>query len=76
MTPTAPIRHADPDACVEAILQRVGKHVVLGLPVAIGKPNVLVNALVRRIAADPMLKLTIMLAYSSSDGTRLPSTPP
>lgn len=64
MTPTAPTRFSDLDACVDAILRRVGKHVVLGLPVAIGKPNALANALVRRVAADPSLRLTIITALS------------
>ena len=64
MTHPAPIRFADPDACVEATLGRVGKRVVLGLPVAIGKPNPLVNAFVRRAVGDPSLSLTIVTALS------------
>ena len=50
--------------CVEATLSRVGKHVVLGLPVAIGKPNTLVNAFVARALADPQIRLTIVTALS------------
>lgn len=64
MTHPAPVRFTDPDACVEATLGRVGKRVVLGLPVAIGKPNPLVNAFVRRAARDPSLSLTIVTALS------------
>jgi len=64
MAHPAPVRFADPDACVEATLSRVGKRVVLGLPVAIGKPNPLVNAFVRRAARDPSLSLTIVTALS------------
>lgn len=64
MTATAPTRFSDPDACVEATLSRVGKHIVLGLPVAIGKPNPLVNAFVRRAQADPSIRLTIITALS------------
>jgi acyl-CoA hydrolase len=52
------------NACVDAILERVGKRVVLGLPVGIGKPNLLVNELVARALADPTLKLTIFTALS------------
>ena len=37
---------------------------VLGLPVAIGKPNTLVNAFVARALADRNLKLTIITALS------------
>lgn len=64
MTQSAPARFTDLDACVEATLSRVGKHLVMGLPVAIGKPNPLVNAFVRRVARDPSLKLTIVTALS------------
>jgi acyl-CoA hydrolase len=60
----APIRFSDLDACVEATLSRVGKEVVMGLPVAIGKPNALVNAFVRRAAHDPSIRLTIVTALS------------
>ncbi|HKE95422.1 MAG TPA: acetyl-CoA hydrolase/transferase C-terminal domain-containing protein, partial [Povalibacter sp.] len=64
MNPPALVRFSDPDACVEATLSRVGKHIVLGLPVAIGKPNPLVNAFVRRALADPAIQLTIITALS------------
>jgi acyl-CoA hydrolase len=64
MTQPAPIRFADLDACVEATLSRVGHRIVMGLPVAIGKPNPLVNAFVRRAAKDPKLSLTIVTALS------------
>ncbi|MBM0104467.1 acetyl-CoA hydrolase [Steroidobacter sp. S1-65] len=64
MSASSPLRFTAPDDCVEATLNRVGKHVVLGLPVAIGKPNTLVNAFVARVAADPTLKLTIITALS------------
>ncbi len=60
----APLRCASAEECVESTLSRVGKHVVLGLPVAIGKPNLLVNAFVARAAADPGLRLTIVTALS------------
>jgi acyl-CoA hydrolase len=62
-TPVAQ-RHSDVDSCVEATLSRVGKEIVLGLPLGIGKPNRLVNAFVRRAAADPTIKLTILTALS------------
>jgi len=59
-----PMRFAQPDDCVEATLSRVGKHIVMGLPVAIGKPNPLVNAFVRRAVSDPGIRLTIVTALS------------
>lgn len=64
MTVAASLRFTAPDDCVEATLSRVGKHVVMGLPVAIGKPNTLVNTFVARAVADPSLKLTIITALS------------
>ena len=60
----APQRTASPEDCVEATLRLVGKQVVLGLPVAIGKPNELVNAFVARALADTSLHLTIVTALS------------
>jgi len=50
--------------CVEATLARIGKRIVLGLPVGIGKPNTLVNAFVHRAVADPDIDLTIFTALS------------
>ncbi len=54
----------DLEACVDATLTRVGKRIVLGLPVGIGKPNPLVNAFVRRAVADTSIRLTIFTALS------------
>jgi acyl-CoA hydrolase len=42
----------------------VGKRVVLGLPVAIGKPNALVNAFVARALREPQIQLTLITALS------------
>ena len=64
MNQPAPVRYTSPEECVEATLSRVGKHVVLGLPVAIGKPNGLVNSFVARARADPAIRLTIVTALS------------
>ncbi len=64
MAQPEPLRFADLDACVDATIQRVGSHVVLGLPVAIGKPNLLVNAFVRRAQRDSAFRLTIVTALS------------
>jgi len=64
MSTVSPLRLDDLDACVETILSRVGKRVALGLPVGIGKPNPLVNALVHRAVADQNIRLTIFTALS------------
>jgi acyl-CoA hydrolase len=50
--------------CVEATLARVGREVVMLLPVALGKPNPLVNEFFRRAVRDPGLRLKIFTALS------------
>ena len=64
MTMTGPQRHDDLGECVDAALKRVGKHIVLATPLAIGKPNVVLNEFYRRVARDPTLRLTIVTALS------------
>ena len=64
MRSASPVRITDPDICVETVLGRVGRRLVVGLPVGIGKPNLLANAFVRRAAADPSIQLTIVTALS------------
>lgn len=49
---------------VDVVLAAVPGDIVLGIPLAIGKPNAFVNALYRRIAADPSRRLTIVTALS------------
>ncbi len=66
MAAPALVQIADADACVEAVLSRVGRRIVLGLPVGIGKPNLLANAFVQRAAAEPSIRLTIVTALSLS----------
>ncbi len=50
--------------CVENTLSRVGSHIVLALPLGIGKPNPLANEFYRRARRDPHLTLTIFTALS------------
>jgi acyl-CoA hydrolase len=50
--------------CVENTLSRVGSHIVLALPLGIGKPNPLANEFYRRARRDPALSLTIFTALS------------
>ncbi|MEQ8404474.1 MAG: acetyl-CoA hydrolase/transferase C-terminal domain-containing protein [Oceanicaulis sp.] len=52
------------DAIVRDTVARVGKRVVLGLPLALGKANHLANAFYRAALADPGLDLTIYTALS------------
>jgi hypothetical protein len=50
--------------CVESTLNRVGPHIVLALPLGIGKPNPLVNEFYRRAQRDPRIRLKIFTALS------------
>lgn len=68
----APRVHTDADACVDAILDQVGKTVVLGLPLGLGKANHLVNALYARAAAHPSIKLKILTALTLEKRQSLP----
>jgi acyl-CoA hydrolase len=49
---------------VERTLARTGRHVVLGLPLGLGKPNRLVNAFYQRARAESDLRLDIVTALS------------
>jgi acyl-CoA hydrolase len=54
----------DVGECVDAVLRRVGRRVVLALPLGIGKPNPIANEFYRRAARDPGIDLTIVTALS------------
>jgi acyl-CoA hydrolase len=49
---------------VEESLRRVGRNVVLALPLGIGNPNLIANEFFRRARADASLDLTIVTALS------------
>jgi acyl-CoA hydrolase len=55
---------ADVEAAASAIIERAGPKIVLGLPLGLGKPIPLVNALYRRVAANPSLHLRILSALT------------
>jgi len=61
---TAPLRCARIEDSIDALIDRVGKHIVMAMPLGIGKPNAWINALYRRAKADPTLKLKIFTALS------------
>ena len=50
-----PIAFTDPESLAEAIIARVGKTIVLGLPLGVGKANHVANALYARAVADPSI---------------------
>jgi Acetyl-CoA hydrolase/transferase C-terminal domain len=61
---TEPEQFTDPDRLADAIIARVGKTIVLGLPLGIGKANHVANALYARAAADPSINLRIFTALT------------
>ena len=48
----------------DAIIQKVGKTIVLALPLGLGKANTIANALFARAVADPAINLTIFTALT------------
>ncbi len=54
----------DPDAIADDIIRDVGKTLVVGLPLGLGKANHIINALFRRAVADPSIHLTIFTALT------------
>ena len=57
-------RYSDIADCVDAIIEQVGKDICLGMPLGLGKPNHLVNALYQRVKHDSSLRLHIVSALS------------
>nr|MBL0714780.1 hypothetical protein [Desulfobacterales bacterium] len=64
MAADTPKIYGDVEDCIDGILQKVGTRIVLALPLGLGKPCRITNALFRRVAADPGLHLTIVTAIS------------
>jgi acyl-CoA hydrolase len=61
---TVPARFDSLDAAVDFLFERVGKRIVLGAPLGIGKPHRLLNAIYARVVADPSIQLTISTALA------------
>src|SRR5262245_44130227 len=60
----APVAFEDPDRVADAIIERVGKNIVLALPLGLGKANHVANALFKRAAAAASLKLRICNTFA------------
>jgi acyl-CoA hydrolase len=54
----------DVGECVESTLRRLGKRIVLALPLALGKPVPVANEFYRRATRDPTINLEILTALS------------
>lgn len=57
-------RYDDPDALAGDIIAKVGKKIVLALPLGVGKANHVANALFARAVADPTIDLRIVTALT------------
>lgn len=52
------------EAAADALIEKLGKDIRIGLPLGLGKPIQLINALYARAKSDPSLQLTILTALS------------
>jgi hypothetical protein len=59
-----PAHFTDPDALVDSVIAQVGKKIVLGLPLGLGKATHIANALFQRAAKDPSISLHIFSALT------------
>ncbi len=60
----APIHFDDADRLTQAILERVGKNIVLALPLGLGKANHVANSIFSRAAGDASMALRIFTALT------------
>ena len=65
--------YSNSEQCVDDVIKRVGKNIVLGTPLALGKANHFVNALYRKAKKDSSIKLKILTALTlgKPEGTSL-----
>lgn len=52
------------DSLVDKVIKKVGNEIVLGTPLGAGKANGFINAIYKRVKANPTLKLTILTALT------------
>lgn len=57
-------RFTDPDTLAQALIDKVGRKIILGLPLGLGKANHVANALFARAMADPSVHLHIFSALT------------
>jgi acyl-CoA hydrolase len=63
-TSGAPASFSDAGLLADAIIQKVGKTIVLALPLGLGKANHIANALYAKAVADRSIRLTIFTALT------------
>jgi hypothetical protein len=54
----------DADRLADAVIQKIGKTIVLALPLGLGKANHIANALFARAISDPSIRLNIFTALT------------
>ncbi len=59
-----PLYLDDVETCVDEIIKRVGKDLIVAAPFGIGKPNHLLNALYQRIKKDKSIHLKLITALN------------
>ena len=64
MTKTNTLYYQDIEKCVDEIIEKVGKKIVMAIPLALAKPNRLVNAIYNRIKNDDTLYLKLFSGVS------------
>ncbi len=50
--------------CVDDVIEKIGKNIVLGIPLGLGKPNHITNEFFRRAKEDPGIHLRILTALT------------
>jgi acyl-CoA hydrolase len=58
------MKHDNPEVVIDRIIDKVGKTLVVGTPLAAGKPNHLLNSLYNRVKNNPELNLKIFTALT------------
>ena len=58
------MKYDNPELIIDRIIDKVGKYLVVGTPLAVGKPNHLLNALYNRVKNNPDLNLKILTALT------------
>ena len=58
------VRSSDPVRCAEAIIDHAGRDIAMAVPIGVGKPVAIVNALYRLAEADKRVRLRIFTGLS------------
>jgi len=58
------MKYDNPETVIDHIIDQVGNNLVVGTPLAAGKPNHLLNSLYNRVKSNPELKLKIFTALT------------